>query len=119
MNMFSRHLAPYALTVFLVAGSATANAQGNPDFTLVNGTQATILLLQASPTTDNSWGEGRLGRNVVTPGGRFDVRLGAPGVCRWDVRVAYDDRRVEERRDVDLCTTSALTFDGSRAMPIQ
>jgi hypothetical protein len=101
-----------------LTGSAAAQ-QGDPDFVLVNNSSMTIVIMQASPVTDNNWGQDRLGNDVVAAGARYNVRLSSPGVCQWDVRVIYDNRQAEERRNINLCNTMELPFDGSGMRPAQ
>jgi hypothetical protein len=112
-----------ALAVVLAAGALTASGaqaqQGNPDFILVNNSRMTIMIMQASPVTDQNWGNDRLGNDVVQPGGRYTVNLNSPGVCQWDVRVIYENRQAEERRNINLCTITELAFEGARTAPVQ
>ena len=108
-------LAALALSAAILAPQVAAAQEQNPDFTLVNNTTRTIIVMQASPVTTDQWGPDRLGRETVRPGGRFEVQLNAPGVCQWDVRVIYDNRQAEERRNINLCAVTELPFDGSRA----
>ena len=90
-------------------GSAQSARRGNPSFNLVNRTNRTIQILRASPSSDSSWGEDRLGDAVVPPGGTHAVRL-PEGECTYDLRVEYEDRAAEERRGVDLCGVANVTF---------
>ncbi|MFH5923896.1 hypothetical protein [Roseomonas xinghualingensis] len=90
-------------------GPAAAARTGNPSFNLVNQTSKTILVLRASPSSDTSWGDDRLGDTTVPPGATFAIRLPA-GDCSYDIRVEYDDRSAEERRAVDLCNVANVTF---------
>ncbi|MFC7737017.1 hypothetical protein ACFQX4_14450 [Roseomonas sp. GCM10028921] len=90
-------------------GPAPSGETGNPSFNLVNRSNRTIQVLRASPSAENSWGEDRLGSEVVPPGGRFAVRLPL-GDCTYDLRVEYDDRGAEERRGVNLCNLADVTF---------
>lgn len=90
-------------------GAAAAGRQGNPSFNLVNRTRKTIQVLRASPSSQSNWGDDRLGDAVVAPGGTFAIRLPA-GECNYDIRVEYEDRSAEERRAVDLCSVSNVTF---------
>ncbi|WP_426958108.1 hypothetical protein [Muricoccus radiodurans] len=89
-------------------GGAAPAATGNPSFNLVNRTNKTIQVLRASPSSDQNWGEDRLGTAVVPPGGTFQIRLPA-GECTYDVRIEYADNTAEERRGIDLCSISTLT----------
>jgi len=92
------------------ARAARENGQaGDPSFTLVNQAARPIRELFASPTTEDNWGEDRLGRDTVRARGRRDIRLPG-GICQYDLRVVWDDGRAEERRDVNLCETRELSF---------
>lgn len=90
-------------------GAAAPGQTGNPSFNLVNRTRKTIQVLRASPSSESNWGDDRLGDAVVAPGGTFAVRLPV-GECTYDIRVEYDDRAAEERRAVNLCSVSNVTF---------
>jgi hypothetical protein len=82
---------------------------GDPSFTVVNQATRPIRELFASPSSEDNWGEDRLGRETVRARGRRDIRL-PPGICQYDLRVVWDDDRAEERRDVNLCETRELSF---------
>lgn len=118
----TRRLAIAGLVATIGFGALTGSAiaqQGDPDFVLINNSRLTIAVLQASPVTDQNWGNDRLGNDVVQPGGRYNVRLNSPGVCQWDVRVIYENRQAEERRNINLCTLAELPFDGSQMGPVR
>ncbi|WBV42477.1 hypothetical protein [Pseudoroseomonas cervicalis] len=89
-------------------GRVTA-PQGDPSFELVNQGRAAIRELYASPATDDNWGQDRLGQDVVEAGDRMFIRL-PEGPCSYDIRVVWANGRAEERREVNLCTTSELSF---------
>lgn len=89
--------------------AAAASPAGNPSFNLVNRTNKTIQVVRASLASGNNWGEDRLGMAVVPPGGSFAIRL-PQGECVYDVRVEYADNTAEERRGVNLCNVSTMTF---------
>jgi hypothetical protein len=114
----ARRLAAAVALAFAAAGPALAQS-GDPDFVLVNNSSVQIDVLNASPVTDSNWGADRLGNDVVPPGGRYTVRLRSPGVCQWDVRVIYQNRTAEERRNINLCNITELPFDGSGARAAQ
>ncbi|MCQ4158480.1 hypothetical protein NON00_00875 [Roseomonas sp. GC11] len=83
--------------------------QGDPSFDLVNEGTRPIRELYASPTTNDDWGEDRLGEEVVEAGDRMFIRL-PEGPCAYDIRIVWGNGRAEERRNINLCTTSELTF---------
>jgi hypothetical protein len=113
-----RRAATAAVLALALASPALAQS-GDPDFVLVNNSSVQIDILNASPVTDQNWGADRLGNDVVPPGGRYTVRLRSPGVCQWDVRVIYQNRTAEERRNINLCNITELPFDGSGARAAQ
>ena len=99
------------------AGPATAAAQttGDPSFAIVNRSGRTINAAFASLSSDDNWGNDRLGSNVVLPTGqRFQINL-PQGPCQWDVAVVYDDGRREEKRRQNLCAVTEIVFDASQA----
>ncbi|MES2712933.1 MAG: hypothetical protein V4653_15230 [Pseudomonadota bacterium] len=98
-----------ALTLGL-AGPALAQSN-DPSFNLVNRSGQTILEAYVSPSTDTNWGVDRLGRDVVPNGQSYAIRLPA-GQCVNDIRVVYQDRRAEERRNLNTCTLTDVEFTG-------
>jgi hypothetical protein len=90
-------------------------AQAASEATIVNRSGTRILVLQMSETWDTQWGVDRLGQGVLESGEA--VRLALPGsrACHYDLQVTYMDRRLEERRNVNLCQANQVVFDGSAA----
>jgi hypothetical protein len=82
----------------------------DPSFSLRNDAGSPIREVYASPTTEDDWGEDRLGDDTLRAHGRRAIRLPA-GACQYDLRVVWEDGRTEERRDVNLCATRELFFD--------
>jgi len=115
--MLMRRVATAAAAAFLAIGGFAPEAlaqTGDPSFNLVNRSSRVIYEAYASPTTDNTWGQDRLGQNVVPAGRSFVIRL-PQGACLYDVRVVYDRQGgpAEERRNINLCNIRDLAFDGS------
>jgi hypothetical protein len=98
--MFRRFILA-ALFGLLAATSATAQSN-DPSFRIVNNTQMAVNEVYASPSTDRSWGQDRLGAEVIRPGATHIIRL-PPGDCTYDIRIVYQDGRAEERRAVNTC----------------
>lgn len=88
--------------------SGGGTEQGDPSFVIVNQAASPINELYASPTSDDNWGQDRLGQNIVRARGRQNIRL-PRGECQYDLRVVWQDGRSEERRDVNLCDMRELT----------
>lgn len=81
----------------------------DPSFNLVNSSGQTIMYVYASPSSDSNWGTDRLGRDVLPNGMSYAIRL-PRGQCVYDIRVEYQDRRAEERRNVDTCRIVDVVF---------
>lgn len=92
-----------------------SQGQGNPDFVLVNNSQMRIDVINVSPVASTDWGQDFLGNDTLAPGQRFNVRLGRPGECMFDLRVIYQDRRQEEQRNVNLCAVDQIAMTGAQA----
>ncbi|WP_372619103.1 Tat pathway signal protein [Falsiroseomonas sp.] len=83
---------------------------GNPSFWLANQTGLTIREVYVSLATQSTWGNDRLGANVLQPGQRLQVSLPAGVTCLVDVRVVYMDGRAAERRQLNTCSISQLNW---------
>ena len=93
-------------------------AQTNdPSFRVVNNTPNVINEIYASPSNERSWGQDRLGTEVVQPGGPHIVRLPADGNCNYDVRIVYQGGSAEERRNLNTCQMVDLVLGGGVAPP--
>lgn len=83
---------------------------GNPGFRLENSTSNIVNNVYASPTSNNSWGQDRLGANeVIQAGASREFQL-PPGDCMYDVRVVYQGGVAEERRRVNTCTENTIVL---------
>ncbi|MBS7809816.1 hypothetical protein [Roseococcus pinisoli] len=92
------------------APSTGGSPGGNPGFRLENSTSNIINNVYASPTSNNSWGNDRLGSNeVIQAGASRDFQL-PPGECMYDVRVVYQGGVAEERRRVNACTERTVVL---------
>jgi hypothetical protein len=92
------------------AGPSQAQST-DPSFNLVNRSGQAILEAYVSPSTDTTWGVDRLGRDVVPNGQSYAIRLPI-GQCVNDIRVVYQDRRAEERRNLNTCNITDVEFRG-------
>jgi len=93
-------------------GSAQA-ASEDPSFRLVNRSGRMIERAYASPSGDDSWGQDRLGENML-PSGRFlTIRLPTDGNCLYDVRVEYQGGGSDEQRRVNTCNRTEVAFGAS------
>lgn len=81
----------------------------NPSFHLVNLSGKVIRELYVSPSRESTWGDDRLGADVLPSGANFAVRLPL-GDCTYDIRVVYADNSTAERRNVNTCEVINITF---------
>jgi hypothetical protein len=93
-------------------GGAAPAPGGAPVIRLENSTSNIVNNVFASLTSQNSWGNDRLGANeVIQAGGNREIQL-PPGDCMYDVRVVYQGGVAEERRRINACT------DGNVVLPM-
>ena len=100
--MILRRLLPVAATLLVGLAGGHALAQGNPDFRLNNRSGQTINEVYVSSSNVNSWGQDRLGANVLPSGQSLEISLPA-GQCVNDIRVVLGSGRALERRGVNTC----------------
>ena len=81
---------------------------------VVNASSLMIHYLYISPTGSNAWGRDWLGADTgLAPGRRGSVNPGREAGCNYDVRVIYENKQTEERRNQNLCAISEVVFSGS------
>ncbi len=120
--MHRRALTAALLGAAVIASSAAppAAAQSNdPSFRVVNRTSEVVQEVYASPSTQQNWGQDRLGVDMIQPGASYIVRLPADGNCVYDLRFVYTGGRSEERRNLNTCNLTDVVLDGggTRAAP--
>ena len=93
--------------------SSNADAQQNPDFTLINATGYTIDQVYASRPRSNSWGDDIMGKGQLEDGQYVKITFGT-SACNWDLKVVYDDKDTSVWENVNLCSISKLTLHWDR-----
>ncbi len=97
-----------ASSLFLLNGAAFA---GQQDFSIVNKTGYALKHIYVSENNNNSWDEDILGRDVLEDGEEFEVAFGkAENVCKWDMKVVYDDGESAVWQGLNLCQITKLTL---------
>ena len=120
--MHRRALIAALIGAALISSSAAtpAAAQSNdPSFRVVNRTSDVVQEVYASPSTQQNWGQDRLGSDIIQPGASHIVRLPADGNCVYDIRFVYQNGRSEEKRNLNTCnlTDVVLSPGGGQAAP--
>jgi hypothetical protein len=121
--MYRRALTAALLGAALIGPQAAppAAAQSrDPSFRVVNRTQDVVQEVYASPSTQQNWGEDRLGADTIRPGANHIVRLPANGNCVYDLRFVYAGGRSEEKRNLDTCNLTDVVLEpaAARAAPV-
>lgn len=97
-----------ALTTAFGAAQALAGAQ---DFTLHNGSSATINQVFISPSNESTWGEDVLGRDTLAPGESTHIQFtGYGSQCSFDIKVVDSNGSQTVVNNKDLCSITDLTY---------
>lgn len=112
--MSRRVLLATVLSVLAWMGPLRAQTQ-DPSFRVVNNTPNVINEVYASPANERSWGQDRLGTEVIPAGAMHIIRLPADGNCNYDVRIVYQGGSAEERRNLNTCAMVDLVLGGGAA----
>jgi hypothetical protein len=104
-------LAVLALGAMLLAPHGASADQR--DFTLINHSGRTITNAYVSSSASNHWGHDVLGRDVLLAGESTGIRFtGGPSAqCYYDIRVVTRGGAEGVLYEVNLCTTSTVTFN--------
>jgi hypothetical protein len=108
MRLLRRGL-PAALLALGLAGPALGQSS-DPSFRLNNRTGQTIMEVYVSSSQVSSWGQDRLGSNVLPAGQSLTIRL-PTGQCVNDIRVVMAGGRAMERRQVNTCAITDFNVD--------
>lgn len=79
------------------------------DVTIANRSARPIQQVLISPAAAGEWGDDRLANRSLSVGD--SVTLHYRGDCVADLRVVFDNRSAEERRDIDLCTARRIAIE--------
>lgn len=77
-------------------------------FTLANAGPGTILAVELSAAGEDRFGPSLIGRVELPAGQSLHITLPARGPCRGDLRIRWDNGRVEDRAGEDLCQASRM-----------
>jgi hypothetical protein len=94
-------------------GMNTAAVRADPrDFTLVNASGSAIYYIYVSPTDTSDWEEDVLGSDVLMSGSSVNITFSrfTAGRCFYDIKVVTGDSREGYLWNVDLCSTTTVTF---------
>ena len=114
MSKYCRYLVLPVIVALLGLGLGVRHAAADQrDFKLINGTNdVTITELYVAASSSDDWEEDVLGSDVLLPGESVNVHFGRfnPSTCTYDIKVIGKDGSTGELDEVDLCSTSTVTF---------
>jgi hypothetical protein len=111
-----RALVATFLSVVVLTAIAAQSVFADPrDFTLINSSSVTLTSVYVSPSDAKGWEEDVMGRDVLPAGDSVDISFAKAktGVCLYDVKVVGLAGEVGILYDIDLCSTSTVTFSDS------
>jgi hypothetical protein len=111
---YVRLLAVPLFAAIMTLGIGAPRASADPrDFTLYNTTSATVFAaVYVAPSASADWEDDILGTDVLLPGQSLTIHFGRfnPSTCMYDVMVTGKDGSTGEIDNIDLCSTSTVTF---------
>jgi hypothetical protein len=109
-----RALVATFLSIVVLAAIAAQSVFADPrDFTLINNSSVTLTSVYVSPSDAKGWEEDVMGRDVLPAGESVDIGFAKAktGVCLFDIKVVGIAGEVGILYDIDLCSTSTVTFN--------
>ena len=102
-----------AAALLLVGAMSTAAFADKRDFTLNNNSDYVLAHAYVSPSTDASWGDDILGKDVLNPGESWDVAFdrGDANTCIWDVKAVTKEGYEVTLPQLDLCRISYVDIN--------
>lgn len=98
--------------VLLLAFTGSVAATDPITFTLINGTDYTIMEFYASPPSTDSWEEDILGRDVLEPGEAVDITIDDwREDCLYDFLAVFDDDTELVHERVSVCDGEEYTYE--------
>ena len=108
MTLRTAFFAGLMLPGLLAASPAFA---GNQDFVLVNKTGYQIDEVYVSQATSKNWGKDVMGEDALDADAKVKITFTAPdNVCRWDLKVKYNDGDTAEWGNLNLCNINSVTL---------
>ena len=109
MRALTLLLAVFPLGAALLPGAAWAEAHA---VTVVNHAGATLRTIEIGPAGANAFGANRL-RSQLPPGA--EARIGYSTGCPADLRLGFDDGRVEDHLGLDACSDPRIVTGSTTA----
>jgi len=115
LNTFKAALAAAAVATLVGIGGAQAQVDRDGQqrwLDVVNQSGSTIREAYMTDVGTDSWGDDRLGADVVPNGRQYRIvptaRQRARGFCQYDIRLVWENGASWERRRFNLCEATAV-----------
>ena len=105
--MLRRFLIAAAVLATAATTAAPAFAQCDTRFTLRNTSRVQVNEFYYGPSSQSSWGNDRLGSNVLPPGGSVSYNPGGRGGS-YDFRVVWANGERADLMRVNICEASEI-----------
>ena len=111
-------LSTTALFLPLISLNANVAFADQRDFNLINDSEVSINELYISTVRSDNWEEDVLGRDTLGTGESTQISFsrGVAGTCVYDIKVVTENNEEIEGRNINLCETNGVIFDGSSLM---
>jgi hypothetical protein len=98
-------------TAGLIAFAPAAAFAADQDFALLNSTGYQIDKVFVSAANQNSWGEDIMGKDALPDGSTVNITFhNSTDVCKFDLRVDYNDGSNAAWSNLNLCSISKVTL---------
>lgn len=92
--------------------TTTTTSSADRHVTIVNNTNSSIREFYGSNAGTETWQEDILGSDVLPPGSSVSINFDdGSGYCTFDFKAVFNDGTSLVDRNVDVCTTSTVTFN--------
>ena len=100
-----------AASAAILAACALPARAADQDFKLVNKTGYQIDEVYVGPTSSDTWGDDVMGKNSLEADRTVSISFNAPSnVCKWDLKVKYEDGDSAQWSNLNLCNISTVTL---------
>lgn len=110
-SITTQHLAVATIAILTLLLAPLAQASDAVTFTLINGTDYTIVEFYASPPSSSDWEEDILGVDVLEPGEMVEITIDDwREDCLYDFLAVFDDDSELEHNEISICDGEQYTY---------
>jgi hypothetical protein len=99
------------LMTLVMVPTSTAQGTDAVTFTLINGTDATIMEFYAAPPSSQEWEEDILGEDVLEPGESVNITIDDwREDCHYDFLAVFEDESELMHENISICGGEEYTY---------